>query len=243
MSWQGALVGLGNPGPTYARTRHNCGYAVADALLEMAGRDGTVEELGGKRFTCDLWRVRMPALPGDWLVAKPLTFMNDSGRCIQPLLAWHKLEPANMVVVHDELDIMPGELRFKFAGGHAGHRGVKSTVELLGTPDFYRLRLGIGHPPHKGDVLNWVLGRPDAADAAALAEAVKDALAVFLKFATDGLEPAVNLARALSRERMAAAKDTAKEAAKAEQEKKEAPAGQGKKETSAGQTPKAESDA
>ena len=79
----------------------------------------------------------------------PQTFMNLSGQCVQPLLAWHKIRPDQLVVVHDELDIPAGELRFKKGGGNAGHNGLKSITQLLGTPDFYRLRIGIGRPPHR----------------------------------------------------------------------------------------------
>lgn len=126
----------------------------------------------------------------------PQTFMNLSGQCVQPLLAWHKLKPEQLVVAHDELDIPAGELRFKRGGGNAGHNGLKSITELLGTPDFYRLRLGIGRPPHKGDVINWVLGHPDAEDAERLRAALPEALDTLFAFADKGLEAAVREARA-----------------------------------------------
>ena len=121
--------------------------------------------------------------------------MNLSGQCVQPLLAWHKLKPEQLVVAHDELDIPAGELRFKCGGGNAGHNGLKSITELLGTPDFYRLRLGIGRPPHKGDVTNWVLGRPDAEDAGKLRASLPMALDTLFAFADKGLEAAVRMAR------------------------------------------------
>ena len=94
--------------------------------------------------------------------------MNLSGECVQPLAAWHRLLPENILVVHDELDIAPGRMKFKKGGGNAGHNGLKSITQRLGTPDFYRLRLGIGRSPHGGeDTVNWVLGRlsPEAQDA------------------------------------------------------------------------------
>ena len=144
MDYRGVLVGLGNPGPKYDGTRHNTGFLLLDRLLDMAHLDGSVSEQNGKRFDCELWRVQLEALGGTWLVAKPLTYMNLSGQCVQPLLAWHKMSPRDLVVVHDELDLPPGALRFKFGGGNAGHNGLKSITERLGTPDFYRLRLGIG---------------------------------------------------------------------------------------------------
>ncbi len=113
MEYKGVLVGLGNPGPDYANTRHNCGFALVQALLDLAGQEGDVTSMNGSKFHCELWRVRLPALGGQWLCAMPQTFMNESGRSVQPLLAWHRLTPACLVVAHDELDIPAGHLRFK----------------------------------------------------------------------------------------------------------------------------------
>lgn len=195
MEYSGLLAGLGNPGPRYAGTRHNCGFALVDALLEHASRRGRVDAMGGGKFHCELWRVALPDMPGNWLVAKPTTFMNLSGQCVQPLLAWHKLPPERLLVAHDELDIAPGELRFKFGGGNAGHNGLKSITQLLGSPNFYRLRIGIGRPPQKGDVINWVLGRPDMESAPLLDAAFPKALDIFLTFAAKGPEAAIRAAR------------------------------------------------
>ena len=113
----------------------------------------------------------------------------------QPLLAWHKIRPDQLVVVHDELDIPAGELRFKKGGGNAGHNGLKSITQLLGTPDFYRLRIGIGRPPQKGDVINWVLGRPCSEDADKIRTVTDKALEVLEIFAKKGLEAAVRATR------------------------------------------------
>ncbi|MDE7370401.1 MAG: aminoacyl-tRNA hydrolase [Desulfovibrio sp.] len=195
MEYTGALVGLGNPGNRFAGTRHNLGFAFVDFVLGHAREAGQVEALNGGRFQCDLWRLRMKGLPGLWLAAKPLTMMNASGHCVQPLLAWHKIAPAKLVVAHDELDIPPGELRYKFGGGNAGHNGLASICEQLGTPDFGRLRMGIGRPPHKGDVINWVLGRPDAEDARRIEDAMPAALEVFLAAASGDTAKAARLAR------------------------------------------------
>ncbi|WP_298032144.1 aminoacyl-tRNA hydrolase [uncultured Desulfovibrio sp.] len=195
MEYTGVLVGLGNPGPRYDGTRHNCGFALVAALLELAEKEGGINALNGGKFSCELWRLRLPQLDGIWLAAMPQTFMNLSGQCVQPLLAWHKLKPEQLVVAHDELDIPAGELRFKRGGGNAGHNGLKSITELLGTPDFYRLRLGIGRPPHKGDVTNWVLGWPDAEDAGKLRASLPMALDTLFTFADKGLEAAVRMAR------------------------------------------------
>lgn len=198
MEYIGALVGLGNPGPPYEGTRHNVGFALADALLADAQRLGRVESCGGGKFQCALWRATLGTLPGWWLVAKPQTYMNDSGLCVQPLLAWHKIPPAALVVLHDELDIAPGALRFKFGGGNAGHNGLRSITQHVGTPDFYRLRLGIGRPlghgAGRGDVTPWVLGRPASDDRRAIEESLPLALRTLEIFAKEGLKPAVAFA-------------------------------------------------
>ncbi|MCI7568118.1 aminoacyl-tRNA hydrolase [Desulfovibrio sp.] len=195
MDYAYVLVGLGNPGAQYDGTRHNCGFMLIDALCRKAEAEGRVQSMNGSKFSCELLRVDLPELRGPWLVAKPQTFMNLSGQCVQPLLAWHKLPPDRLVVAHDELDIPAGHLRFKFGGGNAGHNGLKSINQLLGTPDFYRLRIGIGRPPHKGDVTNWVLGRPSGDDAVAIARGIDNALDVLFAFVAGGLERAVRTAQ------------------------------------------------
>lgn len=198
MDFAGLLVGLGNPGAQYRGTRHNMGFMTLEALFEKLSLlpGASVEQISGTKFQCLLWRCFLPGSTAPWLAAMPQTFMNLSGQCVQPLLAWHKLKPEQLVVAHDELDIPAGELRFKRGGGNAGHNGLKSITELLGTPDFYRLRLGIGRPPHKGDVINWVLGHPDAEDAERLRAALPEALDTLFAFADKGLEAAVREARA-----------------------------------------------
>lgn len=196
MEYTGALVGLGNPGGKYAGTRHNCGFAFVEYLLSRAQATGRMEALNGGKFQCALWRFRMPGLRGHWLAAMPLTMMNASGYCVQPLLAWHRITPDRLVVAHDELDIPAGELRFKVGGGNAGHNGLASIRDQLGTQDFARLRIGIGRPPHKGDVINWVLGRPDARDATRIADALPVAEKVFFAAASGDTAEAARLARA-----------------------------------------------
>lgn len=197
MEYKGVLIGLGNPGKKYEGTRHNCGFSMLSDLLEIAGATGVVSKLNGDKFSCELWRVTLPRLKGIWLCARPLTFMNNSGDCAQPLLAWHKIPPDRMVVAHDELDIPAGELRFKLGGGNAGHNGLESISGRLGTPDFYRLRIGIGRPLQKNDVIHWVLGRPDAAGATILRKAVREAIEILLTFADKGLQAAAIQARAV----------------------------------------------
>jgi PTH1 family peptidyl-tRNA hydrolase len=149
------LVGLGNPEPRYAAHRHNVGFMALDAIaarhgfgawrsvkFEAAAAEGTLGEGGG-----DDARV---------LAFKPMTYMNESGRAVGPMMRWLKLEPERVIVVHDDLDLAPGKLRTKRGGGHGGHNGLRSLDAEIG-PDYRRVRIGIGHPGHKELVLRHVL--------------------------------------------------------------------------------------
>lgn len=194
MNYDGIFVGLGNPGAQYAGTRHNMGFAVVDALLEHCNQHGRVESLTGNKFKGELWRCILPKSSTWWLVVKPQTFMNLSGECVQPVMAWHRISPDQAVVIHDELDIKPGCMRFKTGGGNAGHNGLKSITQLLGTPDFHRLRLGIGRPPHSGDVSPWVLGRPSPDESPLLHGVLPKAVEALTLFATKGATPTITFA-------------------------------------------------
>ncbi len=190
----GLIVGLGNPGPKYAGTRHNFGFMLVDALLEAAERDRrAVREQSGARFRCRFWKVELPE-GREWLAAEPETFMNLSGDCVQPLAAWHRIPPERILVAHDELDLPPGRMRFKRGGGNAGHNGLASITQRLGTPEFNRLRLGIGRPPHGGETVNWVLGRFSAEERAAATALLPAAVEVVHAFAASGLEAAMRRA-------------------------------------------------
>ena len=197
MSFTGVCVGLGNPGPEYAHTRHNSGFDVLDLLLEDAIKVGRCHELCGTKFSGQLWQVEGNILTGNWLCIKPQTFMNLSGRCVQATLSFYKLTPKHLVVIHDELDLPAGELRFKFSGGDAGHNGLKSISQCLGTNDYYRLRIGIGKPEHKSAMLSWVLGKAEGEDATKLALSHKKALEVLNCFSKNGVEEATALAKRL----------------------------------------------
>ncbi len=192
MEYQYLLVGLGNPGAKYHGTRHNMGFQFLDYYMEHCAIKGRVEELSGTKFKCELWRVKENSSAPWRLLAKPQTFMNVSGVSVQPLLAWHKLTPQDLIVVHDELDIPPGQLRFKLGGGNAGHNGLKSITQHLGTPDFYRMRLGIGRPtlPEHGDVANFVLSCPKSEEQQHLENAMPKALEVLDIFENEGLKSA-----------------------------------------------------
>ena len=153
------IVGLGNPGQEYAATRHNAGFRFIDALARRTG--GSFREEG--KFKGEVCRVR---LSGNevWLL-KPLTFMNCSGEAVSAVANYYKINPEETLVVHDEMDLPPGCMRLKQGGGNAGHNGLKSVTQQLGTPNFWRLRLGIGHPRTLGlaqQVFDFVLSAPSA---------------------------------------------------------------------------------
>lgn len=166
------IVGLGNPGAEYSGTRHNVGFAFVDALAAQAGeRFGMESRLFGET-------ARLRIGDDDVRLLRPATFMNRSGQSVAAALRYWKIEPEQCLVAHDELDLPAGVARLKFDGGHGGQNGLRDIVAHLGHGAFHRLRIGIGHPGHKDRVTPWVLGRPGRDDAAAMAAAIDDALAV-----------------------------------------------------------------
>lgn len=163
------IVGLGNPGAEHLRSRHNAGFWFIDALALRLGATFTAE---GKLFGA----VAQADIGGQTVrLLKPMTFMNLSGKSITAALRFWKIEPDEMLVAHDDLDLSPGSARLKFDGGHGGQNGLRDTIRLLGHGKFHRLRIGIGHPGHKDHVTPWVLGRPGAADEAMILRAIGDA--------------------------------------------------------------------
>ncbi len=190
MEISGLFLGLGNPGPTYAQTRHNFGFMAVDALLEACRDNGDVTALSGGKKWYEAWKCRLP-LGGSpsWIVAKPLTFMNKSGEAALALLQYYRIPTAGLVVAHDELDLPLGRMRFKFGGGAAGHNGIRSIAGCLGSQDFYRLRLGIGKP-EGFDTTSFVLGRFSGTETKLAAEVLPAAVAGFFRFAAQGLAEA-----------------------------------------------------
>lgn len=163
------IVGLGNPGSEHLRTRHNAGFWFVDALAQREGaRFGLESKLFGE--TCKVDIAGQPV----WLL-KPATFMNLSGKSVTAALRYWKIEPEEMLVVHDELDLPVGAARLKFDGGHGGQNGLRDITRLLGHGKYHRLRIGIGHPGHKDRVTSWVLGKPGVDDEASILRAIADA--------------------------------------------------------------------
>jgi PTH1 family peptidyl-tRNA hydrolase len=145
------IVGLGNPGPQYAANRHNIGFMAVDTIVSRHGFQP--------------WRKRFKGLVAEGTIAgekilalKPLTYMNASGESVQDAVAFYKLPPDAVTAFHDELDLAPGKMRMKKGGGAAGHNGLRSMDRMLGSPEYWRVRLGIGHPGSKDRVMGYVLG-------------------------------------------------------------------------------------
>jgi PTH1 family peptidyl-tRNA hydrolase len=184
------VVGLGNPGPQYATTRHNLGFLVADVLADRIGSGFKVHKKSGAEVVTGRLGGRSVVL------AKPRTYMNESGRHVGPLAKFYSVAPADVIVLHDELDIDFGRIRLKFGGGVAGHNGLRSVGSALGTNDFARVRLGIGRPPGRQSGAAFVLenfASRELPEVGLLCEQAADATELLLR---DGLEPAQNVVHA-----------------------------------------------
>ena len=160
------FVGLGNPGSEYEATRHNAGFWWVDALA----RELKLTLAADRGYHGHMART---TLHGQtiWLL-KPQTFMNVSGRSVAALARFFKIAPEEILVAHDELDVVPGQAKLKFGGSHAGHNGLRDIHAQLGSGDYWRLRLGIGHPGVKAEVVDWVLKKPSAEQRAAMEECI-----------------------------------------------------------------------
>lgn len=153
MSSPNLIVGLGNPGPQYAETRHNAGFWFMDALLREQGL--ALKAQGRLRAET----LRANIFGEDCILARPTTFMNESGGAVRAVMDYYQVSAARMLVAYDELDLPPGVARLKQGGGHGGHNGLRDIFRHVDNHDFLRLRIGIGHPGHKSAVTRYVLGR------------------------------------------------------------------------------------
>ncbi len=179
------VVGLGNPGAEYARTRHNAGFWYVDELARSAGGNWRRES----RFQCELARASV-AGQELWLV-KPQTFMNKSGAAVQAVAAFYRIAPGEMLVAHDEIDLPPGVVRLKEGGGHGGHNGVRDVIAQLGA-DFWRLRIGVGHPGSKDQVVDAVLDRATSDEQQLIDAALVRAHAALPELLRDGAQKAMH---------------------------------------------------
>ena len=166
------IVGLGNPGADYVDTRHNAGFWLIDEIAADLGLGFRFE----KRFSAE--ECKFKAQGHDLFLQKPQTFMNRSGQSVAALARYYKIAPEEILVIHDELDLSPGTNRIKQAGGHGGHNGLRDIINHLGSRDFFRIRVGIGHPGDSKQVINYVLHKPSLADKTAIEAANRDTLAV-----------------------------------------------------------------
>ena len=180
------VVGLGNPGENYARTRHNVGFMVADLLAARLGSKFKAHKRSGAEVVTG-------RLAGhSVVVAKPRCYMNESGRQVGPLAKFYSVPAADVVIIHDELDIEFGQIRLKLGGGEGGHNGLRSVANALGTKDFQRVRIGIGRPPGRKDPATFVLESFTATErpeVPTICEQAADATELLLEL---GLEPAQN---------------------------------------------------
>jgi len=166
------IVGLGNPGPEYAATRHNAGFWFVDEVA----RTLKVSLAPERSYFGLAARANTPRGPV-WLL-EPMTYMNLSGKAVAALARFFKIAPQEILVAHDELDLPPGQLKLKLGGSHAGHNGLKDIHAQLGSADYWRLRLGIGHPGVKAEVVDYVLRKPSPEHRAAIENGVTQSLAV-----------------------------------------------------------------
>ena len=185
VSWM--IVFLGNPGSKYSGTRHNAGFMVGDIVAQRCGIK--IDRLKNRALTarCELGGQSV-------LLVKPQTFMNLSGEAVRPLADFYKIPPEHVLVVSDEIALVPGRIRIRPSGSAGGHNGLKSIIAHLGTESFPRLRMGVGAPPHPDyDMPDWVLGVLKGEDAAAFEQAAKKAADAIECLLHDGIDKAMNL--------------------------------------------------
>ena len=184
------VVGLGNPGPAYAKTRHNIGFMVADVLAARIGSAFKVHKKSGAEVITG----RLAGAPV--VLAKPRCYMNESGRQVGPLAKFYSVPPGRIVVIHDELDIDFGRIRLKVGGGEGGHNGLRSVASALGSKDFQRVRIGVGRPPGRKDPAAYVLEAFTAAERTELPTICEQAADATELLIAQGLEPAQNTVHA-----------------------------------------------
>lgn len=180
------IAGLGNPGSKYTETRHNAGFWFVEELARRCAARFMPE----KKFHAEVAKVEIQGKEF-WLL-KPDTYMNQSGFAVKSLLSFYKLKAENLLVVHDEIDLPAGAVKLKTSGGHGGHNGLRDIINQLGGRDFHRLRIGVGHPGNKDDVVDYVLRRPSQHDRTLIDDAVYKALDVMDELANGLHEQAMH---------------------------------------------------
>ena len=179
------IVGLGNPGKDYQAHRHNAGFWFVEALAHQLGASFNKQsKFFGETSEALLANTKVRFL-------KPQTFMNCSGQAIQALANYFNIEAEEILVVHDELDLNPGTTKLKKGGGHGGHNGLRDTIKALDSKEFYRLRIGVGHPGNKNEVVNFVLNQPSTKELALIEESMVDAISVISQIVEGKFEEAM----------------------------------------------------
>ena len=180
------IVGLGNPGPKYTETRHNAGFWFVEEVARQYGGSFRAE----KKFFGELARVNIEG--SDIWLLKPLTFMNRSGQSVKSLLSFYRIQADQLLVAHDEIDLPPGSIKLKTGGGHGGHNGLRDIISQLGTKDFHRLRIGVGHPGSKDQVVDYVLHQAPKAERSLIDADIDEAVRVMPELARGELEQAMH---------------------------------------------------
>ena len=180
------IAGLGNPGAKYEDTRHNVGFWFVDELARSKGCSLRHES----KFQGEVGKVSINGHTV-WLI-KPMTYMNLSGQAVSALAKYYKLSVDNLLVVHDELDLEPGTVRLKQGGGHGGHNGLRDLISHFSSKEFYRLRIGIGHPGSAAEVSNYVLSNPSSSDKQLLEDAVVNCMPVLPQIVQGEMQKAMN---------------------------------------------------
>tara|TARA_B100001996_G_scaffold354747_1_gene316892 strand:- start:3 stop:575 length:573 start_codon:yes stop_codon:yes gene_type:complete len=178
------FVGLGNPGDKYQNTRHNVGFWWVDFITEN-------HRLSVKNNSKFYGSYAKYSKDSDYFFLKPNTFMNDSGKSVSALSNFYKIKPEEILIIHDELDLPTGNIKLKLGGGHGGHNGIKSISNLLKTNNFWRLRLGIGHPGEKNLVNNYVLNKPTKSEKLNIEKTILNSYKIFSLLTTGDFEKAI----------------------------------------------------
>ncbi|HEB81981.1 MAG TPA: aminoacyl-tRNA hydrolase [Gammaproteobacteria bacterium] len=180
------IVGLGNPGPKYTETRHNAGFWFVEEVARRYGGSFRAE----KKFFGELAKVNIEG--SDIWLLKPQTFMNRSGQAVKSLLSFYRIKADQLLVAHDEIDLPPGSIKLKTGGGHGGHNGLRDIISQLGTKDFHRLRIGVGHPGSKDQVVDYVLHSASKAERSLIDADIDDAVRIMPELARGELEQAMH---------------------------------------------------
>lgn len=179
------IVGLGNPGAKYSKTRHNAGFWFVDEAADKYSISFRTE----KKFFAEVAKVSISG-KDIWLL-KPDTFMNRSGQAVQSLLSFFRITAEQILVVHDEIDLPAGSAKLKTGGGHGGHNGLRDIISQLGSKDFHRLRIGVGHPGSKDQVVDYVLHKPSVDEQILIDQDINDAVSVLPDLASGAFEQAM----------------------------------------------------